>query len=86
MYKDVSIGQLCEPPMLTVGVGEVKDVNSVGQYVFLHPYNGLCIDSSHQSNSLYPYLAAINCQGVVDFIKPFIPIIHIDPIPMLPLE
>ena len=25
MYKDVSIGQLCEPPMLIVGVGEVED-------------------------------------------------------------
>jgi len=25
MYKDVSIGQLREPPMLTVGVGEVED-------------------------------------------------------------
>ena len=25
MYKDISIGQLREPPMLTVGVGEVED-------------------------------------------------------------
>ncbi len=25
MYKDVCIGQLREPPMLTVGVGEVED-------------------------------------------------------------
>ena len=25
MYKDVSIWQLCEPPMLTMGVGEVED-------------------------------------------------------------
>ncbi len=25
MYKDVSIGQLCEPPMLTVSVGEVEN-------------------------------------------------------------
>jgi len=25
MYKDVSIRQLCEPPMLTMSVGEVKD-------------------------------------------------------------
>ena len=25
MYKDVSIGQLHKPPMLTVGVGEMKN-------------------------------------------------------------
>ena len=41
MYKDVSIGQLREPPMLTVGVGEVKDVNWIGRHFFLDSYNGL---------------------------------------------
>lgn len=54
MHRNVSIGQPGKPPMLTVGVGEVKNINSVGQCVFLHPYNGLYIDSSHQSNSLHP--------------------------------
>ena len=28
MYKDVSIGQPVEPPMLTVGVGKVEDGNN----------------------------------------------------------
>lgn len=48
MYKDVSIGQLREPPMLTVGVGEVKDINWVGRHFFLDSYNGLYIDSFSQ--------------------------------------
>jgi len=41
MYKDVCIGQLREPPMLTVGVGEVEDGNWVGRHFFLDSYNGL---------------------------------------------
>ena len=57
MYKDVSIGQLREPPMLTVGVGEVEDRLVVHQ-ISLFSINSLnSASTSWQKYSIYEMLS-----------------------------
>ena len=57
MYKDVCIGQLREPPMLTVGVGEVEDRLVVHQ-ISLFSINSLnSASTSWQKYSIYEMLS-----------------------------
>ena len=59
MYKDVCIGQLREPPMLTVGVGEVEDRLAVHQ-ISLFSINSL----NSTSTSWQKYAIIFNEHGL----------------------